>query len=289
MGKGISLNIISVLIMSLAPIINKFALGHVNPVQAALLSSIFALVFCYLYARIIGESITIIKNKYIWLIGLFNALGVICLYSSLNMLSPISVGFIGRFYIVFALLLSVVMLKEKFGRREFYLIILAIVGTFLFVEKDSNYSSLLGIGLALCYTFFFALTNTLVKITIKNVSSNTVLFYNNGISIIFIFVFAMISGESLSISNINYQGITLILLSAFLSGFLGLLLFYEGLRHIDFSLANLIRSLGPIIVAIYSWPFFPIDINVYNITGATFLLISVILLSRKSNTSKLRN
>lgn len=281
MNKGVILNIISVLIMSLAPLINKFSLSFINPIQASFLNAAFALFFSFCYAKIRKEKIQIIKNKYIWLIGIFNALGLVSLYKSLNFLSPITVGFIGRFYVVFAILLSIIMLREKFRKKEAFLVSLAIIGTFLFAEKDNNLTNILGIIYAFSYTFFFALTNTLVKITVTNVSSNTILFYNNGISAIFIFLYMFLNGEFLSL-GFNINGISLIFISAFLNGFLGLLLFYEGLRYINFSLANIIRSTGPIVVAIYSWSFFPIDLDIYKVMGIVLLLSSVILLSNQT-------
>jgi drug/metabolite transporter (DMT)-like permease len=284
MNKGILLNVVSVLIMSLSPLINKFSLGFFSPVQAALYSSIFAALFCYLYAIVNKKNIRLIKNKFIWLVGFTNAVGIILLFISLDLLSPITVGFIGRFYIVFAIMLSALILKEKFNNRDKLLICLAIVGTFLFVEKDTTGMSLIGALIALGYTFLFALTNTLVKKTIHSSDSNSILFYNNIISTIFILGFILISGQ-ISQFSFNFNGILLIIMSSFLSGFLGLLLFYEGLKYIDFSVANLIRTCGPIFVAFYSWWFFPIELTITNILGAILLLSSVIVMSIKPKAS----
>lgn len=280
MNKGILLNMLSVLVMSLSPLINKFSLSYISPIYAALFSSIFAAMFCFIYSKITNNKINLIKNKFIWIVGLTNATGIVFLYISLDLLSPVIVGFIGRFYIIFAILLSVILLKEKFSNKDKILIILAIIGTFLFVEKDTNGMHFLGILIALCYTFLFAFTNTMVKITIKNSDSNSILFYNNLISVIFISLFIFFTGR-LEEFSFNYNGITLVLVSAFFSGFLGLLLFYEGLKHIEFSTANLIRSSGPIIVAAYSWWFFPVTLSLLNILGAILLLCSILLISTK--------
>jgi drug/metabolite transporter (DMT)-like permease len=266
--------------MSLSPLINKFSLGFFDPFYAALFNSIFAAIFCYLYSIIIREKISFIKNKYLWLIGLTNALGLVCLFISLSYLSPVTVGFLGRFYIIFAILLAVIMLKERFKRIDTLLIITAIVGTFLFVDKEGNLDSYIGIITALLYTFLFALTNTLVKRTVNTHNSNSILFYNNAISAILIFLFIVISGN-LSFQNIEVEGLLLLMVSAFFSGFLGLLLFYNGLKYIKFSLANLIRSTGPIIVALYSWWFFPVELTFSNIFGAILLLGSVIIVTIK--------
>ncbi|WP_088033896.1 DMT family transporter [Evansella clarkii] len=280
MKKGVILNILSLLIMSLSPLINKFSLGYFEPMTAALFNSIFASIFCFLYGLVIKEKIEFIKDKYIWLIGFTNAVGLICLFLSLSFLSPVTVGFLGRFYIIFAIILAVVMLKEKFMKVDVALIVTAVIGTFLFVEKGSELNSYLGIAFALLYTFLFALTNTLVKKKVSSYSSNSILFYNNALSSVFIAVFILIFG-GFQTTSFHLEGMFLLFLSAFFSGFLGLLLFYEGLKHIRFSTANLIRSTGPLVVAFYSWWFFPIELTIQNIIGAILLLGSVILVTIK--------
>jgi len=280
MQKGVILNILSVLIMSLSPLVNKLSLGYFEPMTAAFLNSLFASVFCFLYGSVIKEKIEFIKDKFIWIIGLTNAVGLICLFLSLNFLSPVTVGFLGRFYIIFAIMLAVVMLNEKFRKVDKILIITAVIGTFLFVEKGSELNSYLGIAFALLYTFLFALTNTLIKKKVSSYSSNSILFYNNALSSVFIAIFILVFGE-FKTPIIHFEGIFLLFLSAFLSGFLGLLLFYEGLKHIKFSSANLIRSTGPLVVAFYSWWFFPIELTIQNIIGAILLLGSVILVTIK--------
>lgn len=278
--KGVLFSILSVLIMSLTPLLNKFSLDYYDPIFAALLNSLFAAFFCFLYSFVIKERIKIVKSKMLWLIGITNSIGLLCLFISLSLLSPITVGFIGRFYTIFAILLAVIMLKEKLKHIDKILILLAILGTFLFVEKGASLDNYLGILAALLYTLFFALTNTLVKKTIEGVSSNTILFYNNIISVIFLFIFMIIAGNFSSLS-FHAEGIVFILIGAFFSGFLGLILFYESIKLIDFSLANLIRAAGPIVIAFYSYWFFPIDFTVSNVLGAFLIISSIILVTIK--------
>ncbi|KYG31949.1 DMT family transporter [Alkalihalobacillus trypoxylicola] len=280
MKKGISLNVASVMIMSLTPLLNKFSLDYFHPLYAALLNCLFAGLFCFIYALIKKEKVIWIMNKKIWMIGLTNAVGLVCLFISLDYLSPVTVGFLGRFYTIFAIILAVLILKEKLKRLDMILILIAILGTFLFVEKGATMDSYLGIAVAIFYTFFFALTNTLVKISLKEVSANMLLFYNNMISILFIFLFMSVTGN-LSYISFNVNGMLFIFIGALLSGFLGLILFYEALRYIHFSLANLIRATGPILVAIYSYWFFPVELTFLNILGAVLLLCSIVLISMK--------
>ncbi|WP_256326279.1 EamA family transporter [Staphylococcus sp. HMSC036D05] len=74
-------------------------------------------------------------------------------------------------------------------------------------------------------------------------------------------------------------GLFSILLSALCSGVIGLLLFYEGLKYISFREANIIRTLNPIFVFIFSFPFFPLPLTPKFITGAILIIISIIYMN----------
>jgi drug/metabolite transporter (DMT)-like permease len=279
---GLSLNLASVVVMSFSPLLNKFALQHINPSMAAVLNSIFAAALCYLYSRITRISIpSLWKNRSLWLIGLTNAVGVVCLFLSLELLSPVMIGVLGRFYIVFAILLSALFLKEPLSRSEIALIVTAVIGMFLFVNKGIHFENWAGTFLALLYTLLFALTNTLVKMNVQDIEANSILFYNNAISMVFIIGYIFITG-CIDYHEINAVGSVYVFLSALLSGFIGLLLFYNGLKYIKFSTANLIRSTSPIWVAIIAWPFFPADLTLVNIIGAIILIGSIVILTSKT-------
>ncbi|HIW90014.1 MAG TPA: EamA family transporter, partial [Candidatus Ligilactobacillus excrementipullorum] len=73
-------------------------------------------------------------------------------------------------------------------------------------------------------------------------------------------------------------GILPIFGSAFFSGFFGLVLFYEGLKYISFRDANLIRSLNPVFVFIFSIFFFTVPITPSFIAGAVLIVASIVWL-----------
>jgi drug/metabolite transporter (DMT)-like permease len=274
-NKGLVLNVLSVTLMSLSPVLNKFSLERLSSAQAAFFSSLFTILFSYANLRLRGHRLVFVRNRVLWLVGLLNAAGVICLFTSLELLSPVMVGFIGRFYIVFAILFSVFYLKEAPSRPQVLCIGAAIAGTFLFVGKELDISSLMGVATALLYTFFFAWTNVLVKVSVKNLDTSLIHFYSNSISSIFVLGYLLARGEVLLL-RFDKVGLGLVCLSALLGNFLGLLLFFEGLKHIEFSKANLIRAMSPVLVAAFSWPFFPVEMSPMNLSGALLLLASVI-------------
>lgn len=282
--KGILLNVLSITVMAFAPVINKFAIsgGHISVAKAACLNIFYSLLLGWLFARIRKQKLRFVRNRAMWVVGITNAAGLILMYTALDMLSPVTLGFLGRFYMVFTILLSVVVLKERITSREWGLIALALVGMFLFQAQGGlQVGSWIGVGIALAYTFFFSLTNLTVKLVVHDVDANSILFSNNVITIGFVLLYALWVGEG-NLQQIDWTGTGMIFLSAFCANFLGMLLYYEGLKHIEFTKANIIRSSGVLLAAAVAYPFFPIQLTVMNVAGAILLLGSVLLLNQPS-------
>ncbi|MED4404088.1 EamA family transporter [Metabacillus fastidiosus] len=125
------------------------------------------------------------------MLAVCNTIGVILMYVSLDLLSPVEIGFLGRFYTVFAVILAYIILKEKITSSEWLLVSLAILGTFMFINPSDNSDfNILGIVSAILYTFFFALSNILIKLTItEGRESNSLLFTNNVWTLILVSIY----------------------------------------------------------------------------------------------------
>ncbi|MEX3470127.1 DMT family transporter [Staphylococcus hominis] len=275
--KGYLFSIISVAIMSLTPILNKLSLTDLSPIQASFFNALFSTLILLITVLLDKSKIKIYHNKFIWLLGITNTIGILLQYVSLSLLDPVSVGLLGRFYIIFALFLSVLFLNETLCKNDTLPIIFAVIGSFLITQFSGDFNSILGVIATLSYTFFFALTNMLAKKTVKDIDSKTILLYNQATSTLLLGIILIVTNHLHTI-HISI-GLFSILLSALCSGVIGLLLFYEGLKYISFREANIIRTLNPIFVFIFSFPFFPLPLTPKFITGAILIIISIIYMN----------
>ncbi|RNA67999.1 DMT family transporter [Alteribacter keqinensis] len=278
--KGHLFNMISVLMLAVGPLLSKFGLLQISPSKAALINVLTIIAACVLLGLFTKNYVKFYFEKNIILLAVFNSLGIIFLFLSIDLLSPVEIGFLGRFYTVFAVILSVFFLNENLSRKELFFITFAVLGTFLFVDTGGDYTNnLVGSLFALLYTFFFALTNIFIKKTLsKQKSSNSIMFTNNSISLLIIIIYTLIMGE-LFYGDYSFEGIGYLVLSTLLGGFLGTLLLYEALKYLRFSIANVTRAFSPLLLAVISYPFFPIEITVKNTLGAIILILSILLLS----------
>lgn len=279
--RGFAMNLFSVFLNAIAMTIAKSALTGVNPILTTLIISATSAVLSLSYLSFKGHSLSFKEFKNLFPIAILNALATISLYLSISILSPVMVGILGRFYVVFTSLLSILILREKVSKHEIGLILVVIIGTFLFVNKGSDSSQIhyLGVILGIGYTFLFALANLFVKKSIQQTSSATILFYNN----IFTAIACMLvlEGQHISLSLIKQTSLSvfgLAVLTAFIT-FFGLVLFFDGFRFLSFKLSNLIRSSSPLFVTAVSWPFYPINLNIGNIIGGFLVVGSIIFLS----------
>ena len=278
--RGLLLNLLSVLLNASATTVSKFALIGMNSIVTTLIICASSALFSLIYILKDRTPITS-EFKQLLPIAAMNAAAMIMLYSSIAILDPVTVGMIGRFYVVFTTVLSVFILKETMTRNELVLIGLAIAGTFLFVKSDKavDLTRYLGIGLALGYTFLFALANMFVKKSIVKTSSVTILFYNNVFAVFACLGILIVQGYPLgSLSAVSKVTWAYAILTSAMT-FAGLVLFFNSFRFLSFKLSNIIRSSSPLFVVAVSWPFFPLNLSPMNIAGGGLVLFSIVFLS----------
>jgi drug/metabolite transporter (DMT)-like permease len=285
-NKGIWINIASIALMSLAPVINKFAVGYIGPVQAAFFNTLFSLAMTWIWVKSQGGKVRL-RNKILWLVGLLDGVAAILVYTALSLISPVMVGFLERFYVIIALLLAITFLREKITPRQLLLTGVAILGLWLFVDKQFDFSSILGIAVTIIYTSFFALSAMLVKIVSPMENTRDILLSEKIVSLIVIGLYWVVA-ENASLAGVTLTGMGIVLVCAGLVNFLGVMLFYAGLRDVTFNTVNLIRSVSPVLVFAYSWFVYPEKLDASKIIGAVVLLGAVTLLTLQSSREEAR-
>jgi len=278
--KGVIIHLASVAFMSSSLVLNKFALERISPYEAAVINSLFALIFTIGINQKFKPAADQKKSSNNWKLlipmGLANGVGLVLLFYSLNEIGPISVGFIGRFYIVFAIMISIIFLRERYGFAEYLLMGLVIAGTFAFSWNDEK-SEVFGATAAILFTLLFAISNTLAQKARQSSSAKFVLLTNNVAAFAFASIYFLIvqSGQlSFDLSAYGYA-----ICSALLGSTIGLLLYYYGLLYLPFSKANIIRSLQPLFVAALAFPFFPKTFTAIQWLSALVIFFSIVALS----------
>jgi drug/metabolite transporter (DMT)-like permease len=287
---SVILNCISILISKLLLSQNTLDTFIVYSSLASLMISIFiSILFFFKTKRIEHKSLNTI-----FIVALLNLFGLIFFFKCLQLLHPAAFGLYSRFFIIFGIIFSFAILKEKSrGFQEIILIVVAIIGMFMFTfkDRDSNiYNDICGFALVILHCFFFSLAYSLIKKYSKPRNFVRLITYSNTITFSFLFlIFCLYSnytGNGKYWNNYTYNknmDYILIFTSSLLS-IVSTLLFFKGTEFISFRDSTMIRSINPIALYLISFPFFPIFLSTINIYGAFICLFSLFSL----NMSKVR-
>ena len=253
------MNLISLLFSSISPILNKFSLVSLNAMVGGVLTSTFAATFNLILIMVTYKKVSIVKDKMVIILGATNAIGVLLQYIALSMLSPVTVTLIARIYLVYIFLLGGVFLKERIRGWDYVAIAACIAGSILVSSGRAQFDSWLGILCAFIYPFMYAANNVIAKYLVQDDHPADVLFFNHLVSALLLLVAGFLIPHTYT--SVPLTGVAFNFGGAFFNGFLSLLLFYTSLKYITAGKANIVRALGPLIVIVYSYFFFPITIN----------------------------
>lgn len=279
--KGITLNLVSVLAMSTSPVLDKLALQSLDPALAVVIVYIYSSIFSLVAVRrklSWAFLCKLLSQRWLLLMGVTNAIAFILLFNGLDLTDPVAVGFLRRFYVVFAIILGYLLLGERFTRLEGIVILISMLGAFIFVSNGTlpDPQNILGSVLIILSSLLFAFANLLAKHRIDAFSTWELMAVNSWIVLFFVAIYALLRLGI--VTTVTANSVVLLGVSSLLSSFLGLALFYAGLQYVSYWKANVVRTIQPVIVLVYSLPFFSQAITWPRLVGGGLLVASLLAL-----------
>lgn len=276
--KGLYLQFASVCCNAASILLNKFVLLK-NPTytSAVIFYSYLALIaalFLFLtrapwQSRVLKASIPI---------ALMNAVGVVCMFMSIDLLHPTVFSLMSRSVIFFSIFLSYFILKETFIWKEFYWMCLAIAGMLVFLAAHcANDFYFLGIATTLLHSFLFALSNITTKRLTGHLNLKSLLFTTH----IMTYLFLMVAWVGMAIFKhhpvVFFPEHHSHVLTGCSAGFLlvSMLLYFKGAEYISFKRSNIIRTISPLVLHVLSIPFFPLSISILGMFGMGICLVAL--------------
>jgi len=164
-------------------------------------------------------------------------------------------------------------LKEKLNKKVILATILLMIGNYLLLRPSWSF----GIGdlLVLTATLFWAVENTLSKYVLKELSGNLVAFGRMFFGSLFILIYLVSINKASLITTLTSAQVSWIFVT---SGFLFMYVFtwYNGLKHVNASLATAILLLGSPITTLLRFAT-GTPITLAQASGTLFLLTGVIV------------
>jgi drug/metabolite transporter (DMT)-like permease/2-polyprenyl-3-methyl-5-hydroxy-6-metoxy-1,4-benzoquinol methylase len=274
--SGLLFGFASALLMAFTPLLNKLSIESSNlgtsSITNSLLSFIFSLLLFWKSRKTDSEHQLSSANSPIFFVGIFNGIGMLLMFFSLEQISPSISGFYGQSYTIFAVGFAVIFLKEKIQQIQLLFLSFIIFGGLLFSYEGSisnNYSSIM---LIVFSAFCFAASNFLAKKSTTNQKSEKILLLTNFSSLLVTIMYWILHDFSF---NFSLHSFSFNIISAAIGSFGGMLLFYKSLDLIGFSYANLIRSINPVAIFLFSYPFFPVNLEFISYIGASLIILGL--------------
>lgn len=256
----------------------KYGLNNISPIQAAGIETLVSFLIAFMTIKLTKKSFITDKVKPLLFIGLINAFATIFLYVSLSLLDPVMAALLGRNYVLFSVLMSLIILKERISKMQCFLLVISIFGGYAFVYDGITRTGILGMFAVIAYTLLFAIGNAYTKKLCVGVDSTIILFYIKASSILPILILGATT-EKQDFFNTTAYDFMYIAIVSIISSYIGVKFFYKSLAIVNFSYVNVVRSTGPIFVLVYSLPFFYINLSIINLIGGIIVITSVALLS----------
>ena len=221
-----------------------------------------------------------------WLSVIFIALGgsalaTIFFTQSFHYLNPSVAILLQKEQPLVAILLAVVVLKERLTKRFWLWAVVAIFGAYLVTFPELKVSGLnlgggsLGVVFALLAAFFWGGSTVFGRFVLRKVSFQAMTAIRFLGALLFLFSLQIYYGRLSEVSAASGKDWLYVFIIAVLAGFISLFLYYRGLRFTKASIATIGELAFPFAAVIVNWIWLDATLEIGQIVGGLVLLVAV--------------
>ncbi|MCB0474727.1 MAG: DMT family transporter [Flavobacteriaceae bacterium] len=283
--KGILLAFVSVIAVSNVYIFSKAALMEVSLPQFGVYWFSLGLLWIFIYGctRKTFRSITLFKKKnavILVALGLLEVVGTYFFFKAIHTISnPAITSFIGNVSPVFIIILSFLLLKERFNLMEFFGMTLAVSGAFVISYKgDTGIDELFidGTQYVIYSGALAAVSAVIIKKNIKNIDP-VILTVNRTLFLLVFSVIALIYMQQSLV--IDTQPLTSIFIGSLLGPFLTVIAGYLALQYIPLSQRAIINSTRGLFVLLGAYLYFNEFPRPIALIGGLITIVGLLLIA----------
>lgn len=286
--------VVAALLWSLDGIFLRPRLASVSPTLVVFLEHslgfIILLPFLFIY-KIELKNVTKKQWATIFWVALFGgALGTTFFTKALFLTGFVDVSVVillQKFQPIFAIILSAIILRERFPAKFYIYAILALIGGYFVTFKDpgsinfGNATTMMAL-FSLLAAFSWGSSTTFGKYSLKNINYGLLSALRFGFTVLIMLIPAMKYFSTLP--SIDSGVWKTLLIIVFTSGAVAMYLYYYGLKKIPASLATLCELAWPFSAVIFDYFFNKNILSATQIFGAVLLVIAVALATRLNKT-----
>lgn len=217
--------------------------------------------------------------------GIGSAIGTLAFTEAFHYLNPTVVILLQKLQPIVAILLAYWLLKEGIEGRFLQWAAVILLGSFVMIWPDLrtlgnvqwHYSSdtislLKGYGYTLIAVIAWGAATVCGKyLSHQNIPANAIMSGRFLAGLLVLLPMALAQSDSLSI--MTPMNLSLVVVMALLSGFIGMWFYYQGLKTIPAQLATLAELSFPVFAAVINWVFLDMGLTGYQIIGGMMLIL----------------
>lgn len=287
--KGFYLILLTALVSGVSIFLNKFGVSNTNPFTYTLAKNAVAAALLYTSLIFLKETdlrkLTRRQWSKLFVIGLTGgSIPFLLFFGGLSITSAAKAAFIHKTMFVYASILAIHFLKEKFNSKMMFGAFLLLLGNAVFLGiTPENLNT--GDIMVFAATILWAAENVISKHALKDIPPKTVAFGRMFFGSLIITLFLAATGQLGGITALTAQEIGWILLaSAFL--FLYVLFWYTGLAHVSVSVATAVLLLGSPITTLLSVTFLGDTVTLPQAAGMLLTVLGVVLMVQANEVLK---
>lgn len=289
MKRGIILALSAALMYGFTPVLGYISYEFGNdPITLTFFRNLFVspVLLSIILMRKLSINIGVTMFFKVFFLATFGALSTtVLLYSSYTFIGVGTSTTLHFLYPLFILIIGKFMYKDHVTKNQVLAMVVSIFGIFMFVELK-DLSSLQGLLYALLsgvtYGTFILLVD---KWKVSQMNSFVFAFY---ISVI-ISVFMLVINKKVYNINFNLEpnAYVIMFFVAILASFIGVIFLKEGIKILGSQITSMICLIEPVSAMLFGLLFLKDVIMINQIFGMTFILISMLILSRKDTYDKI--
>ncbi|MBF2719962.1 DMT family transporter [Psychrobacter sp. NG254] len=225
--------------------------------------------------------------------GIGSAVGTLAFTEAFHYLNPTVVILLQKLQPIVAILLAYWLLKERIEGRFLQWAAIILLGSFVMMWPDLrtlgnaqwHYSSdtislFKGYGYTLIAVIAWGTATVCGKyLSHQNIPANAIMSGRFVAGLLVLLPMALVQSDGLSL--MTPVDLSLVVVMALLSGFIGMWFYYQGLKTIPAQLATLAELSFPVFAAVINWVFLDMGLTGYQIIGGLMLILGNIGLRMK--------
>jgi drug/metabolite transporter (DMT)-like permease len=264
--------------MGLTYVASKYVLRTINPETFVVLWFAMGSFYALLLLTKQGRRHELFQPDNPWKqlmgLGLASAVAIVLFFYAIQLIDPAIVSFYTRADNVFAVLMGVLFLRERFNSFEGIGVAIALLGSLVTTYRGGQ-MLMIGLGLCLISSVMEGITVVLVKIAVRKVSPLVVIFYRSLLASTLALIYGFLSGRL----QMPSSKVFLIIMAASLGGsFMANVTFYAALARIDVTRATAIKTMQPFFVLLAAYLAFTTLPTSQQVLGGAIIVMGILCL-----------